>query len=308
MLSIRRIFYILASLSIVFSMLSIVSLIFKQQAELEIAEAHKQKYQSYLLADELRQSSDDLTRLGRTYVLTGDPSYKRQYMDILDIRDGKKPRPKDYHRIYWDFVAANNQYSRPKEEMISLTDLMKAAGFTDAEFDKLNQAKANSDGLVALEVEAMNLVEGKDANGTDTGVKDFKRAAELVHSKQYHAFKADIMRPVDAFFELLEARTNDRIAAATSSAWLYSSLTWISMAFLFGTILFTLAFVLTRAINGYDKVKDAMLVIANGKLNQKAGSLDPAFFALKAPKTPNIIGGFIAQIATFLSITRNLII
>ncbi|MBF4442424.1 methyl-accepting chemotaxis protein, partial [Vibrio anguillarum] len=30
------------------------------------------RYQSYQAADELRQSSDDLTRLGRTYVVSGD--------------------------------------------------------------------------------------------------------------------------------------------------------------------------------------------------------------------------------------------
>jgi hypothetical protein len=30
------------------------------------------RYLSYQAADELRQSSDDLTRLARTYVVTGD--------------------------------------------------------------------------------------------------------------------------------------------------------------------------------------------------------------------------------------------
>ncbi len=52
------------------------------------------RYQSYQAADELRQSSDDLTRLGRTYVVTGDEKYEKMYMDILDIRNGKKPRPR----------------------------------------------------------------------------------------------------------------------------------------------------------------------------------------------------------------------
>ena len=37
------------------------------------------RYQSYLLADELRQSSDDLTRLARTYSIAGDPAYIKQY-------------------------------------------------------------------------------------------------------------------------------------------------------------------------------------------------------------------------------------
>ncbi|WP_445286104.1 CHASE3 domain-containing protein, partial [Vibrio sp. V17_P4S1T151] len=62
------------------------------------------RYQSYQAADELRQSSDDLTRLGRTYVVSGDEKYEKMYMDILDIRNGKKPRPQNYHTIYWDLV------------------------------------------------------------------------------------------------------------------------------------------------------------------------------------------------------------
>ena len=57
-------------------------------------------YKSYLPADELRQSSDDLTRLGRTYVTTDDVRYEKQYFDIPAIRNSKKPRPEGYHRIY----------------------------------------------------------------------------------------------------------------------------------------------------------------------------------------------------------------
>ena len=56
------------------------------------AEAQRARYASYLLADELRQSSDDLTRLARTYVVSGDPKWEQQYLEVLDIRNGKKPR------------------------------------------------------------------------------------------------------------------------------------------------------------------------------------------------------------------------
>ncbi len=110
--------------------------------------ANEQRYASYLLADELRQSSDDLTRLGRTYVVTGDAEYERQYMSVLDIRNGKAPRPQNYERIYWDFVAAGDTKPRPDTVSISLTELMKEAGFTDAEFSKLKEAQDNSNELV----------------------------------------------------------------------------------------------------------------------------------------------------------------
>ena len=42
-----------------------------------IDRANELRYRSYQLADELRQSGDDLTRMIRTYVATGDPVYKK---------------------------------------------------------------------------------------------------------------------------------------------------------------------------------------------------------------------------------------
>ncbi len=177
------------------------------------------RFQSFLLADELRQSSDDLTRLGRTYVSTANPEYEREYMAILDIRNGKAPRPKEYWRIYWDFVAAGNPKPRPDGETIPLETLMKQAGFTDEEFALLRKAQGNSDGLVNLEVKAMNAVKGlfADANGQYTvkGEPDLAMARQLVHSPEYHKFKADIMGPVDQFLEKLEARTHVAVQDAT---------------------------------------------------------------------------------------------
>ncbi|MFY0620972.1 MAG: hypothetical protein JXQ89_04680 [Pelagimonas sp.] len=52
--------------------------------------AFERQYRSYILADELRQSSDDLTRLARTYVVTGDAKFEQQYFDILAIRNEQR--------------------------------------------------------------------------------------------------------------------------------------------------------------------------------------------------------------------------
>ena len=76
-------------------------------------ERQSNRYAAYLLADQLCQTSDDLTRLARPYAVTGDPAYEQQYMDILDIRNGKKPRPEAYFRIYWYFVAADGKSRAP---------------------------------------------------------------------------------------------------------------------------------------------------------------------------------------------------
>ncbi|OEC38078.1 hypothetical protein A7D27_23320 [Pseudomonas sp. 1D4] len=187
------------------------------------------RYQSYLLADELRQSSDDLTRLARTYVVTADPEYERQYMQVLDIRNGKAPRPRNYERIYWDFVAAGDTKPREDTSAVALTDLMKAAGFTPEEFAKLQEAQANSNDLVQTEVKAMSAVKGLFADSAGNyvvkGEPDLALARDLLHSKDYHRYKARIMKPVDDFFVLLNARTeaavNDSFHAMTAAKQLF---------------------------------------------------------------------------------------
>ncbi|HEY2824241.1 MAG TPA: hypothetical protein VGI83_01725, partial [Gemmatimonadales bacterium] len=62
----------------------------------------EQRFRAYQLADELRHSSDDLTRFARTYVVTADPKYEGYYRDVLGIRDGTQPRPENYQHVYWD--------------------------------------------------------------------------------------------------------------------------------------------------------------------------------------------------------------
>ena len=188
----------------------------------EVAQARQVRFDSYLLADELRQSSDDLTRLARTYVVTGDAAYERQYMDILDIRSGRKPRPLNYERIYWDFVAAGTAKPRPDGDTVALADLMKRAGFTDQEFAKLKEAEDNSNAMVKTEVIAMNAVKGLFDDGTGKFVPgeapDMEMARTLVHSADYHKYKAQIMRPVDEFFVLLDQRTSKAVADAEQAS------------------------------------------------------------------------------------------
>jgi methyl-accepting chemotaxis protein len=180
--------------------------------------ASQARYQSYLLADELRQSSDDLTRLARTYVVSGDAAYEGQYMDILAIRNGSKPRPEHYERIYWDFVAGGQPVPPSSGQTASLQKLMEQAGFTEQEFAKLKEAQANSDGLVKTEVIAMNAVKGlfDDGKGgfTRKDAPDMEMARRIMHDAAYHQNKARIMQPLNAFLAMLDERTSAAVAQA----------------------------------------------------------------------------------------------
>ena len=225
MRSVKNMFLVLGCLvTFVLVLLVATALLLKQSAD-ELRQAELQRYNSYLLADELRQSSDDLTRLARTYVLTGDAKYEQQYWDVLAIRNGKKARPQAYQRIYWDFKAVSDSSPRPDEGQVSLQALMQRAGFTDSEFARLKEAQANSDDLVKSETIAMNAMKGRfaDISGqfTRQGAPDLKLAADLLHNASYHQYKAKIMRPVDDFFVLLDQRTAGQVSAAEEQKQFY---------------------------------------------------------------------------------------
>ena len=98
-LTIKALFWAMALASALLAALLALAICWLGQASDHVAQAERQRYQSYLLADMLRQSSDDLTRLARTYVVTGEARYEQQYWDILAIRNGEKPMPEAYHRI-----------------------------------------------------------------------------------------------------------------------------------------------------------------------------------------------------------------
>ena len=182
----------------------------------EIAAAESNRLESYKLADELRQTSDDLTRMARTYVVTLDFRYEQFYNQIQAIRDGELPRPINYESIYWDFVTASGERLRPDGETVALEELLIRAGFSDADFALLTLAKERSDNLIELEQRAINIVRGfypnDDGEFIVRGDPDPDFARQLLHSDEYHRAKAEIMAPIDQFIDSAELRTAGEVS------------------------------------------------------------------------------------------------
>lgn len=176
----------------------------------------EQRYQSYLLADELRQSSDDLSRMARTYSVSGDYNYIEMYKDILAIRNGNKPIPQTYHQIYWDLMVNYGEKPKPDGEQKSLLLRMKQLSFSEQEFNLLQKAQKNSDELVQIETQAINAMQGKFKDPqTDAytiyGDPNPQLASTLLHDKSYHLAKAKIMKPIDKFLTSLSQRTEQQV-------------------------------------------------------------------------------------------------
>jgi len=184
-------------------------------AHQQIEEATIRQVQSFKLADQLRQSSDDLTRMARTYVVTGNAIYEQYFNEVLAIRNGTAPRPDNYDSIYWDTVTASQEMPERQGVAVSLLDLIKQNGISEQELAKLEESKRNSDALTRLEKTAFAAMKGRfaDENGVFSLMDkaDPVFARNMLHGVEYHQAKLEIMRPIAEFLELLEQRTQSEV-------------------------------------------------------------------------------------------------
>jgi len=169
-----------------------------------------ERYQLYVLANKLRQSSDDLTELSRLYVITGEKKYRNYYNETLAIREGTSPRPVNYDELYWDLIIGNNlpqSYGPAK----SLAAMMLEHHFTLKEFSLLTEAENQSNKLAETEIKAMNLIEGKyqDKLGNYTIIEkpNPELARKMLFDTDYMKAKLQVMEPLQEFFTLVNDRT-----------------------------------------------------------------------------------------------------
>ncbi len=213
----------IGSVIIVIAVASIIAILFMlRNIQNELIEQDEVRYLSYQAADELRQASDDLTRLARLYVVSieSEPEqakeYLREYNAILDIKAGKMPRPINYNMIFWDLAAIEGKNPRgDTDQTIALLDIMKNLNFTDEEFALLDESSNNSLELVNTEVMAFNLADGKvgeaEKKVMKKGEKPQETAIRIMHDKNYMINKAGIMAPINQFLEKLEERCESNV-------------------------------------------------------------------------------------------------
>lgn len=272
-MNLKTLFIVLNALNLFALCLVIVVILEYKSAFDAMEQTYISKNKSFLLADELRQSSDDLTRLARTYVITANKRFKQQYFEVLAIRNGKYPRPAHYNRIYWDFLAVDGIAEKPdlQRKSIALRTLMKKAGFTKVELALLNQSQLQSDSLVNLEERAMHAVEGyfEDDKGkyTIVGKPNMRLAREIMHSDEYHKSKVKIMNPLNKFFKLFEERTNGMIIKSKSYLNKVEILLFITVLFFIILMIVSMVAMFKRIIYPLIGLKHTMLSLANNNLN-----------------------------------------
>jgi diguanylate cyclase (GGDEF)-like protein/PAS domain S-box-containing protein len=196
--------------------------------EKKIDDAKGIRYQSVLLLSEYRQSLDDQRRMALTYVATANPVYKKQYQNIVDIREGHQVRPEKYNQPYLGFVIKNRMSA---EQPIALLDLISYEGFSKQEYQKLKLADSRFADINTTELNAMRLIE---ATGADVEVRR-ARATQMLQDESYQQAIASIMKSIND----VSATVTERSLNAAKSAETFSEILKIL------AILFTFAFVFT---------------------------------------------------------------
>ncbi len=182
----------------------------------QAAAAEARRSQSLRLAYELRQTSDDLTRMARTYVVTGETRYRAWFQEILEIRDGTAPRPENYDNIYWDVVTDTGRRPTPSGPPVAFATLAAQAGFTRPELGLLATAKARSDALATVEQQAFTLA----AHG---GAANRQHATNMLFDASYLRAKDEIMQPIGQVLTLVDTRTARETGRSTDRARAWSA-------------------------------------------------------------------------------------
>lgn len=211
MMSIKRLFTILFTIMGLLLLLLLVNIYLLNGASKDLDQSQNQRYHSILLANELRQSSDSLTKMVRSYAATHDEKYEQIYNMIVDIRAGKKGRPQNYDQVYWEFVINGDLKYDGTGQQVALTQLMQQTGFTEEEMTLLKQAEQLSNNLIETETIAMQAVKGiagtKAQSMVQPGESLDQFALRIVNDRNYESEKAKIMQPINQFFQLLDQRT-----------------------------------------------------------------------------------------------------
>ncbi|MGP1438135.1 MAG: methyl-accepting chemotaxis protein [Treponema sp.] len=194
----------------------------------QLVEAQKQQVILLLMAEEMKQTSKELTNFCRAFVATGDNKYKKEYEETVAWRNGNMPRPSNVHHLLSPGV------------MISQRELLKKLGCSRAELDLLSKSVDFSNALVSVENQAMDsITRGKYVKGPfsmnpEEELRTF--ALRIVYDDNYVKHANLIMAPIEEFLLTLDARMTKKVdraidrlnlAAITTIAMMVVLMFWI---------------------------------------------------------------------------------
>lgn len=183
----------------------------------ELNEITNQRRSMRKLSEEMRMTSEFLTRFSRRYVLKKDPKVHDWYNQILDIRDGKIAKPGNYNTLYWDLVSVGLE-SPPdikNTNGIPLTTEFSRVSFSNIATQKLIESKTKSDALSRMESIAMHAINGEYDDGTGSfkilKKPDERFATKIITDDAYLQAKAEVVKPLADVARIIDEESKEKI-------------------------------------------------------------------------------------------------
>lgn len=286
--NIKTLFRILTFTTLVFLIASLDMIFAVRAAKTKLLSAWMQEKNLMAASEELRQSSEDLTRLCRVFAANEARKYEDEYLAILNWRNGKTARPAK---------AANSLYAG---KTISQYDVFKELGCTKDELALLTAATKLSDVLALREAQAMETIKQKKYVSGPAAIFDGERyddfAVRILHDEEYHNQVTKIMQLIDEFCMLLADRTHAVISATNRMADTYLFLTVVFIGFTALSMIFFIWFLTTAVIHPILKSSDVFSYLGTGDLRKEL-----------EVKSNNEIGRMSGSFNTMLSNIKKLI-
>ncbi|MBO5124988.1 MAG: HAMP domain-containing protein [Spirochaetaceae bacterium] len=255
--------FIAQSSVIIFMMLVLVCMIVMVRITInDILENQEKANVCQLLANEVRQSSEDLTNACRMYIVSGgDTIHSNEYNDIVGWRSGTAPRP------------TNLSDELFPGETISLIDLLERSGFIKEELDVVETALILSDNLAKTELQAMesvrvgHIVDGPQRAIPGETVQDF--AIRIVTSDSYNSVSRQVLHPLDVLIADIAKRMMEEAHQMDRKMFLYQTIMFVAAMLVMVLILIFVVFLRNSLLNPILQTSQALSVVSSGDLTAK---------------------------------------
>ena len=212
-----------------------------------------------LLANELKQSSEDLSNNSRMYVVSnGNETYYREYNEIVAWRSGLAPRPSN---------LAENLF--PGVTIHSL-DLLKMVGFTEDELITVETSLIVSESLARTEQQAMDsirrgeIVEGPQVAIPGESVQDF--ALRILTSDSYNSISRQIIHPLDTLNAHIVLRMAEENKFLDMNMFIYQTIMFVIALLVVAMIVVFVAFLRRSLLMPILQTSAALSVVSSGDL------------------------------------------
>ncbi len=259
----------LSVLAVAVFALALTSAVNDQQT---IVELEKERADELLLARQLRQSADDLTRMARNFAVTGDGRYEALYERAAAVRDGKQPRPAGDASAHWDLLLGGVEPAKGEGERIALADAFARAKLPGKEQELLRRAMAAQSDLAKLEAEALAAMKGQaaGAEGAAPGPPDAVRALKILYGDDYLAATARSQQALSELYDEIELRTRGALRKTLQSQAHDLQINWIVLAVFAVAGAATLLLTLWRGLLPLFAARRHAGVLVNGDYAQRS--------------------------------------